>query len=403
LVAKKDNFWFSGQFRWRWIFTGLSALGLALSGYLGWHYLTGANLVGCGVESSCDHVLNGRWSVVAGGLPVSGVAAGTYLALLLASFFIGQSAAPPIRQLAWRAMVALSAAAGGSAAWFIALQAWVIGAFCPYCLATHAVSLILATLVVWQAHSRNGSEGAPVGGPAGLPSSIFRPVLLGLALAGFMAASQVIFPPAPAFRAGQSQGTLAAVDPHVVPLIGSPDAACVVNLLFDYECPHCQQVHLMLDEVVRRYQGKVAFALCPTPLNTKCNPFIPRDVPEFADSCELARIGLAVWVADHRAFSIFDRWMYSFESGDRWRPRSLAAAKTKAAELVGKAKFDAALGDPWVERYLQASLKIYGNTIHDGNTAVPKLVFGSRWVIPQPDSVDDLVSILHNSLAVPIP
>jgi hypothetical protein len=81
------------------------------------------------------------------------------------------------------------------------------------------------------------------------------------------------------------------------------------------------------------------------------------------------------------------------------------AAKAKAVELVGQAKFDAALADPWIERFLQTATGIYGDTIdrdHGGN-ALPKLVFGSRWVTPEVRDVDDFVSILHDSLAVPEP
>ena len=162
-------------------------------------------------------------------------------------------------------------------------------------------------------------------------------------------------------------------------------------------------MHFMLDEAIRRYGGKLAFALCPAPLNTNCNPYIPRNVDEFKDSCELAKVGLAVWVAKREAFPAFDRWMFSFESGDLWRPRSLDAARAKAVELVGQAKFDAARADPWIDRYMQTSIRIYGHTIQNGNNAVPKLVFGSRWVIPEPYDADGLVLILHDSLAVPRP
>jgi hypothetical protein len=102
-------------------------------------------------------------------------------------------------------------------------------------------------------------------------------------------------------------------------------------------------------------------------------------------------------------FGAFDRWMFSLESGDRWQPRSLNAAKAKAIELVGQAKFDAARADPWIDRYLQTSVRIYGDTIQSGNNAVPKLVFGSRWVIPEPNDAGDLVSVLQDSLAVPRP
>jgi protein-disulfide isomerase len=283
-------------------------------------------------------------------------------------------------------MVVLVGAAAGSAVWFTILQKWVVGAFCPYCMAAHIIGVLLAAFVIWRA-----------------PRDLFRIwiwILVGLALAGILAACQIGFPPPTVSRGGESQNNLTAIDPHAAPLVGSPDAPYVVTLLFDYKCSHCQQMHFMLDEAIRRHGGKLAFALCPTPLNTKCNPYVPRDVEEFKDSCELARVALAVWLARREAFPAFDRWMFSLESGDRWHPRSLDAARTKAVELVGQANFDAAWADPWIDRYLQASIRIYGDT---GGNAIPKLVFGSRWVAPELHDADDLISILHDSLAVPGP
>jgi hypothetical protein len=138
-------------------------------------------------------------------------------------------------------------------------------------------------------------------------------------------------------------------------------------------------------------------------LDRHCNPYILRDVEEYQDSGELAEVGLAVWVARREAFGAFDRWMFSWESGDRWRPRSLDAARAKAVELVGQAKFDAARADPWIDRYLQTSVRMYGATLQSGNGGVPKLVFGARWVIPEPVDGDDLVWILQAGLAVPMP
>ena len=396
---------------WRWVLTGLNALALGLSGYLGWHYLVGGSVIGCGSGSPCDEVLGSRWSAIGGVLPVSGLASGVYLAMLAANLFIGPATAAPVRRLAWRSMLVLVGAAAGSAVCFIIVQKWVIGAFCPYCMATHITGLLLAALVIWHAPKQfdDGSTDIAPTNPAPAttaPQRVIGPLpaiglaLVGLALAGIMAVCQVHFVPPAIYRGGQSQDGLPALDPHAVPLVGSPDAPYVVTLLFDYKCPHCQQLHLMLDEAVRRYGGKLAFALCPAPLNSQCNPYIPRDVDEFKDSCELAKVGLVVWVAKREAFSAFDRWMFSFESGDRWHPRSLDGARTKAVELVGQAKFDAACADPWIERYMQTSIRIYGDTIQGGN-ALPKLVFGSRWVIPEPYDADDLVLILHASLAVP--
>jgi protein-disulfide isomerase len=311
-------------------------------------------------------------------------------------------------------MLVLVGAAAGSAVWFIIVQKWIIGSFCPYCMATHITSLLLAALIIWQAPRQrddDSTEAAPsesASAPVG-PRRVIGPLAamsftaVGLVLAGILVICQAIITPPPEFRTGEAKNDLPAINPHAAPLVGSPDARFVVTLLFDYKCPHCQQLHSMLDEAVRRYGGKLAFVLCPTPLNPKCNPYISRDVDEFKNSCQLAKIGLAVWVAKREAFPAFDRWMFSFESGDLWRPRNLDAARAKAVELVGQAKFDAAQADPWIDRYMQTSIRIYGGAIQNGNAAVPKLVFGSRWVTPEPHDADDLVLILQNNLAVPRP
>ena len=399
---------------WRWVLTGLSTFGLVLSAYMSWHYLAGGSVIGCGGGSPCDQVLNSRWSSIAGVIPVSGLAAGTYLAMLVAGLFIAPATEKQVRRMAWRALLVLVGAAAGSAVWFIIVQKLILGSFCPYCMATHMTGLLLAALIIWQAPRQRDQISTDVAQIQSASAQIFPrrvigPVsaiglaLVGLVLAALMAACQVHFVPPAVYRGGESQKDLPAIDPHAAPLVGSPDAPYVVSLLYDYNCPHCQQLHFMLNEAVRRYHGKLAFVLCPTPLNPKCNPYIPREVEEFSDSCELAKIALTVWVAKREAFSAFDLWMFSLDSGDRWQPRSLDAARAKAVELVGHAKFDAAQSDPWIGQYLQASISVYGNTTPGGNTAVPKMVFSSHWVIPRPNDADDLVSILQNSLTLPAP
>ena len=408
--------------------TALSTVALALSAYLSWRHLAGGSVIGCGGGSPCERVLTSRWSTLGGVLPVSGLAVGAYLAMSVAGLFIGPATEASVRRLAWRAMLVLAGAVAGSAIWFIIVQKWIIGDFCLYCMATHLIGLLLAALVIWRApveksEVRNPkSETTPnlkaamseipransfrafgirVLGLLRISDFGFRILpLAGLALAGILAVCQAGFTPPPVYQAGESPTNLPAVDPRTGPLLGSPDAAHVVTLLFDFKCSHCQQLHFMLDEAVRRYHGELAFALCPAPLSTQCNPCVPRDVEAFKDSCELAKIGLAVWLASREAFPAFELWMFSLESGDRWQPRSADAARAKAAELVGQTKFEAALADPWIARYLQSSMEVFGRT---GGGAIPKLVFGSRWVIPQPHDADDLVSILQASLAVSRP
>ncbi len=372
-------------------------------------------MVGCSGGSPCEHVLNSRWSTIAGVLPVSGLAVGVYLSIFVASLFIDPDTEAPVRRLAWSVLLILVGSVAGSAIWFTIIQKWFIGDFCPYCMATHITGVLLAALVIWRATKKivgHSNDIPPTNHE--MDNSVFsfntqhiiRPlpamgmVLIGLVLSGILAACQVSFISSAVYRDGESQNTIPVIDYHTVPMVGSPDAPYIVTLLFDYQCPHCQKLHFMLDETARRFDGKLAFVLCPVPLNSRCNPYIPRDVDEFKNSCELAKIGLTVWVAKHDAFPAFENWMYGFESGDSWHPRSIESARTKAIELVSQAKFDIAWNDPWIQQYIQTSTRIYGQTVQNGKGGVPKLIFGRRWVIPEPNNADDLKVILQKSLGV---
>jgi uncharacterized membrane protein len=381
---------------WRWIMTGLNLLALVLSAIMSWHFLVGGSMVGCGGGSPCEKVLNSQWSTIAGILPISGLAFGVYLAFLVASLFIGPSSEAPIRRLAWSVMSILAGSIAGSAIWFTILQKWIIGDFCPYCMTSHITGLLLTILIIWRSVTDSSRYVLR-------PLTAIIRVMIGLVLAGIMAAFQVGFTPTATYTDGDSQDNIPAIDYHIVPMAGSPDAPYVVTLLFDYQCSHCQKIHFMLNEAIHRYDGKLAFALCPAPLNTQCNPYIPRDVDEFKNSCELAKVGLTVWVAKREVFPDFENWMFTFESGDTWRPRSLENARAKAVELIGQAKFDAAWTDPLIGKYLQTSIRIYGQTLQNGKGGIPKMIFGSRWIIPEPKNADDLCLILQKSLAVPSP
>lgn len=380
---------------WRWLMTGLNIAALALTAVMSWHHLTGGSMAGCGGGSPCEQVLSSRWSVVLGILPVSGLAMGVYFALLAAGFYIGPSSEMAVRRLAWSTMLILAGSVTGSAIWFTIVQKWIIRDFCPYCLAAHITGVILSSLVIWRAIK-------------GFQGHSFRPlpaagrVFAGLALAGVLVAFQSGTTKTPTYAEGESQTYVPVVDYSDFPLKGSPDAPHIVTLLFDYQCSFCQRIHFMLDEAIRRYSGKLAFALCPAPLSAQCNPYIPADADEFRNSCELARISMAVWVADRKMFPAFEDFMFTFESGDRWQPRSPEAARAKAIELVGSDKFNTAFADPRVSRYIETSVQIYGQTLRNGKGGIPKLVYGSRWIIPEVSNADDLLMILQKSLEVPM-
>lgn len=396
---------------WRILLAGLIIVALAMSAVLSWHYITGGAMAGCGSGSSCSRVLGSRWSALAGIFPVSGMALGVYSAMLAVVFFVGANTENSVRRLAWYAILLLSGSAVGSAIWFTIIQKRFIGEFCPYCTTAHVTGIFIAVLVIWRVFNEFESSSGKITGKTVVRNSRKRllsmlqvavPVFSGLVLAGLMAFVQVRFMPLSANHNGTLQNSQTVIDYHDAPIIGSPDAPHVVVLLFDYQCPHCQTIHFMLADAVRRSEGKLAFLLCPVPLSKECNPYVLDDVEAFRNSCNLAKIGLSVWFANNEAFAEFDDWMFSFESGNRWLPRSVEAARAKAIELVGHYLFDSAWENPQVEQYIQKSVFIYGQTIQGGRSGIPKMIYNSRWITPEPYNAEELILILQKSLSIPL-
>lgn len=120
---------------------------VALAGLADAVYLTAQHLSGqsvrCMVVTGCDEVLQSSYATLAFGVPVAAVGAAAYfaafsLATLAAFGYDG----------ARRLLTPLVAVMFLATLWFLYLQAFVIRAFCTYCLISAAVTTALTLLVL---------------------------------------------------------------------------------------------------------------------------------------------------------------------------------------------------------------------------------------------------------------
>ena len=120
----------------------IALVGLADAAYLTVEHITGRS-VRCMIVSGCDEVLQSRYATVAAGVPVAALGALAYFTVFslatLAAF--GYSGAR-------RLIAPLVAVMFLATLWFFYLQAFVIRAFCAYCLLSAAVTTTLTLLVV---------------------------------------------------------------------------------------------------------------------------------------------------------------------------------------------------------------------------------------------------------------
>ena len=362
----------------------LCAACLALAGWMVFHSLTGVRMVGCGAGSACDSVMGSPWAFVLGGVPVSLPAAVIYLLLGICVLFLGGDK-PEDRSLdriLWPLMLLLGGCLIGVALWFGYLQAFVLHAFCKYCTLLHLLGIAAAVLVILAA-KQAGERIAP-------------PLAVGLVAAALFAVLQVYTRPEAIYDAGRTDASLPAFTDEEIPVLGASDAADELTLLFDFQCTHCRRLHRVLPELLEKADGQFRIRLCPVPLSSDCNPYLPNTgIDRFAGSCPLTRYALAVWYARPEAYESY--WDYLLGDGDARATVTPAEAETRARALLGDA-YETAVADPRIDAYLRKAEELFGRTSNAEKSGVPRLIHGQNWLVPETDQADELLELIRLSL-----
>ena len=426
----------------------LCAACLALAGWMLFHSLTGARMVGCGAGSGCDSVMGSPWAYVLGSIPVSLPAAVSYLLIALCILFLGgeteedRSLDRFLRPL----MLILAGALVGAALWFSYLQLFVLHAFCKYCTLLHLLGCVLAGWLLFSGRSLSLSKGRPERGvalrqaqgpPRTVPERVEGPAvwfLAGLAGAAVFAFVQARTLPAAAYDAGRTDAALPTFADGEVPVLGPSDAPEELTLLFDFQCSHCRRLHQVLPELLAKAGGQYRIRLCPVPLSPACNPYIPATgVDRFAGSCALTRYALAVWYARPEAYEAYwDELLGGGPStgsgtaprgeakvlmggpstgsgtaqgpsaGSRGGPSTSSGTAQATAEAAARAilgaEFAAATKDPRIDAYLRKVEELFGRTSNAEKSGVPRLIHGQKWLVPETDQADELLELIRLSL-----
>lgn len=238
----------------------------------------------CNVNATinCDRVLSSRWAEVAG-VSVALLAALYYVVVVaLAVALAAHGQAVRRRQLG--NLLLLQAFGGFSFSVYMAgIAIGVIGTVCLMCSALYVVS-VLQLVAVWrlwsvlhvvtrrQKASRAGSERLVLLGGGGL-------ILLMLVLVAWEVLSVEPVP--------QSAEEIRRTDPEFYDWYrsqpfkpvenqgrndrGSRSARITIVEFSDFECTHCNQFHLVLDEIWRDYSTELRVVFRHFPLDSDCN------------------------------------------------------------------------------------------------------------------------------------
>lgn len=214
---------------WSWIQLAALGAGLGASAILMGEYGSDASSV-CGLSGGCDEVRNSAFASFAG-IPTPA------LGLMFFGLLIALRAMPaPLRI---QRLVATAGAVG--ALFFLAAQAWLVGAFCRYCIIVDVSAIAYGALLLLR--PQRGARAKRMEG-----------VLLPLLAAG--ALYMIVHATAPS---ATPQRPVAALD------VVSEDRLTITEFV-DFECPACRALHMELALALRGFEDQVDIVRKHVPL-----------------------------------------------------------------------------------------------------------------------------------------
>ncbi len=412
----------------------LIIIALVVDLYLSYSGISGNSVVGCGPNSDCDKVLQSKWSKLFG-IPVSLFALPIYIALIYSVGLFREHIEPRKQRDAWRITLLCSYLVFGAAIWFTFLQIVVIKSICPYCMTAHILGAVAALILILKApiykpnHRKERYNRIYITPRRAKKRLIFASVLLALLVAGQIIYSpqthivkpinsnvlqltnqpqptvltNVVLSNAPAVRPSQptfttnvqSKPVSTSITPSIqdspifklqiggaffqfntdeVPVLGHTNAPCKILSLFDYTCHYCREMHHHLLELARIYSNRICIINLPMPLDANCNPLMPRTPRAHINSCEYAKIGLAVWRANRSAHSEFEKFVFEGEN-----PPPLEKVRDYAENLVGKDNLS--ISDPWISSTIKTTTSLFStNAIYLFQGQMPQVIIGTNLI-----------------------
>ena len=384
------------------LLVGLTLVGFGLNLLLFIKSIIGGEIVGCGGGSACDDLLRSRWSEVLG-IPVTAFGLLVYVGVMLGLTDRCRRLLPPFLGVVT-----------GAAGWFIIIQWFVIGRFCPWCMAAHAVGLTIGVMG-WYQEWWDKDADSPLqvfGGAAVLTalaislSQFLGPAAVTHRVDTMQSAAPVLrevsgtagVPSARAMTRIHAQGNGRKVtfeggkrvyDLSSMPHIGPTEAKRVMVKYFDYQCPACRTMHGFLGSLMEKHPDDICVVLLPVPLERTCNYELGK-LAQHPGSCEITRLALALWRLKPDAFAA---WHHSLLAS-----ATPEAAREQALQVVSAEELDAALLDPWIDELIQANIKDW-ISFSVKTQALPKLLItDTRILHGLPSNEADFLQVMEQEL-----
>lgn len=175
---------------------------------------------------------------------------------------------------------------------------------------------------------------------------------------------------------------------HQWPHCGNDNAEYAVIEMFDYNCRHCRSTHQAVKAAKEQMGDQLVVIALPVPLNNRCNKQVNQTMPQFFESCDLARLAVAVWRTDPDKFGQFHNYMFTGPIAPNYE-----TAKKQAESLVDAVKLNEILATDLPQAYIEKHVQLY--QVAGGGT-IPKLLFKSTAIVGEFNSTSGLIDVIRN-------
>lgn len=172
------------------------------------------------------------------------------------------------------------------------------------------------------------------------------------------------------------------------PLWGKRDAKYVIAKMFDYTCSHCRETHHAIEAAGEQLGGDLAVIVLPTPLHKSCNSASQTTDPSLAGRCTIAKLGVAMWLADPEQFTEFHNWMFQQE-------RTVDETRNHMISLIGMDRFNEVYNGKTPSAYVDKNIFLYKEA---GAGTLPKLIFPTTTVVGEISSGTTIANLIREKL-----
>lgn len=147
-----------------------------------------------------------------------------------------------------------------------------------------------------------------------------------------------------------------------------------------------------LDGLMARHPKDLCVVILPVPLERSCNYSLRENDTEFAGSCKLSKLALALWRTKPDAFAGFNRFLLDGATPEQ--------ATARVFELMSPAELFTAMQDPWIEELIQANVRDWVAFSVNNNKLPKLLVTGTRILHGLPSGEADFIRVMEHELGL---